>query len=253
MKKIYIGFGLNGVNADRYNGWDGKLNAAEYDIHDMGELAHQIGFFAVKQYFGEDATIQNLREAFKWARKQFRTEGGLLWFNFSGHGGQLLNHETLCLYDQQMLDTSIVKELRSFNKAVRVVAMYDCCHSGGLDKGLGLFTDFDVSEYRIKAMDPDVAILAADNVESRGVARVPKGESVVKCLMACQKDQSAYDGKRNGVFTAAVKAVFAKQSRGLDYQTLIGETTNYIVKMQLPRLVTVPNVDLFADTMNVFL
>ena len=75
-KKIYIGFGLNAVDADRYNGWDGRLNAAESDIHDMSAMAQMLNFDVVKTFQGENATLYNLRNVFKWARKQFGTEGG---------------------------------------------------------------------------------------------------------------------------------------------------------------------------------
>ncbi len=248
-KKIYIGFGLNGVNTDRYGGWDGHLNAAENDIQDMSAMAYNQDFDVIKKFIGEDATILNLRQAFASVRKEMGTEGGLLWFNFSGHGGQVMGHETICLYDQQILDTSLRKEFLSFPKSVRVVAMFDSCHSGGMDRGLfaqNLTNDFMI----IKAMPPDAAILAADNIEKK-VVRVPKGESTVKILAACQKEESAYDGAKNGLFTAAFKATMQKKE-ARTYTHIITETTALIAKMQRPRLVTVPDATLFRDDMTIF-
>ena len=92
-QKQYIGFGLNHVDENRYMGWDGKLNAAEFDIKDLSAIAKNLGF-ETKVFLGKQATVANLRQAFADARNAFGTEGGVLWFNYSGHGGQMLNLET---------------------------------------------------------------------------------------------------------------------------------------------------------------
>lgn len=247
-KKIYIGFGLNAVDANSYAGWDGRLKAAEFDIEDLSSMATNMGF-EVRPFFGKDATIENLRAAFAKARMDFGTEGGLLWFNFSGHGGQNLDRETVCLFNGQMLDTSLRSELQSFPKSVKAVALFDCCHAGGLDRGLGLQM-FDNQEFTVKAMHPDTAIFAANNLEKKAV-NVPKGASVVKYICACQKEESAYDGRQNGLFTAAFKSVMQADSR-ITYKKLIAQTAQLVASMQHPRLATVPNVARFSDNLIVF-
>ena len=152
---------------------------------------------------------------------------------------------------KQILDISLRTEFLSFAKSVRVVAMFDSCHSGGMDRGLFAQNISSQNFMRIKAMPPDVAIMATDNVEKK-VVRVPVGQSIYKMLAACQKEESAYDGQKNGLFTAAFKSIMQK-GNAKTYNQIFLETTALIQHMQRPRLVTIPDVQLFSDEMSVFI
>ena len=59
-----ITIGLNSVDSSHYDGWDGKLNAAEKDATDMQTLAKSVGF-TTEIIKGNNATRENVAAAIK--------------------------------------------------------------------------------------------------------------------------------------------------------------------------------------------
>lgn len=248
--KIYVGFALNEVNAERYKGWNGKLKSAENDIHDMSAIAQTYGYDASRIYLGANATTSNLRKVFKDLRKLLKNSiGATVWFNFSGHGGQILDHETICLYDGQIIETDLRNEFFSLGKTTKVITLFDCCHAGGLDRNM--FAAMTDVELTIKAIEPDIAIFAADNVVPSPRAVKKADRAMVKYLMACEKDESAFDGAKNGLFTAALKAVLASDKIPTYTQT-INKASQYTGDLQSPRIVTLPNSEVWSDSEIIF-
>lgn len=138
MSKGYsLHIGLNAVDPDHYEGWDGALNACVSDATSMEEIARSRGFDATK-LLDDDAT----REAVKDRLDELAATlvaGDKLVISYSGHGGSVRDRngdeddgldETWCLWDGQLLDDELNVHYTKFAPGVRIVVCSDSCHSG---------------------------------------------------------------------------------------------------------------------------
>jgi hypothetical protein len=76
-KGISIHIGLNRVDPDRYQGWDGQLNACENDARSMQAIAEQQGFES-QLILTEQATASHIRQALAKAAQQLEPGDMLL-------------------------------------------------------------------------------------------------------------------------------------------------------------------------------
>lgn len=88
-KGISLHIGLNYVDPEHYGGgWDGKLNACEFDARDMGgSLAGNVGFSATS-LLREKATRAAVIKFLKNSAEELN-KGDMLFVSYSGHGGQV--------------------------------------------------------------------------------------------------------------------------------------------------------------------
>src|SRR4051794_732714 len=88
MKKgLSLHLGLNFVDPDHYDGWNGELFACEADANDMTALAKSRGF-KTHTLLREKVTAKAVKDAILNASKKLKS-GDIFFLTYSGHGGQV--------------------------------------------------------------------------------------------------------------------------------------------------------------------
>jgi hypothetical protein len=142
-KGVSLHLGLNLVDPEHYEGWDGPLAACELDANDMATLAKSRGM-APTVLLTAQAKRERVLKGIRAAAKKLK-KGDLFFLTFSGHGGQVSDvsgdeedmaglgdkkDETWCLFDGQLIDDELYFELSRFAAGVRILVLSDSCHSG---------------------------------------------------------------------------------------------------------------------------
>ncbi|MET8022876.1 caspase family protein [Streptomyces avermitilis] len=229
--------GLNGVDRTKYGGWDGKLIACENDARDMEQLAKEAGIRERTTLLTAEATVDNVTAELRKAAKAL-TAGDLLLFSYSGHGGQVpdLNgpedesdrlDETMCFFDREYIDDELYKEFEGFAEGVRILCFLDCCHSGSGIRVREILSP-DAMEEQFQTTDPNQVETTArimpldkqaemydqnkeffDDIQRKLNAKDNRDLGATAVLIsACQDNQLAADGLRNGLFTATLLQVW---------------------------------------------
>ncbi len=225
MKKgLSLHIGLNYVNPEHYDGWDGELVACEFDAKDMQELAQNRGF-KTKILLREKATAKAVSDAITKAA-EILVAGDIFLVTYSGHGGQVpdLNgdegrygdsndhmDETWCLFDREHIDDERAALWARFKKGVRIVVLSDSCHSGSttrarptsrrgrMRKMPGYKAD---SVYKKNKSLYDAIQFGLKGTEQELI------KASVLLISGCMDQQLSLDGDRNGLFTETLKAVW---------------------------------------------
>ena len=228
---LSIHIGLNAVDPDRYNGWDGTLLACENDARDMARLAGKASFTVTEPILTRDATVENLTSALRDAAGRLK-KGDILFLSYSGHGGQVddLNgpddepdrlDETWVLWDRQFVDDELFALLGTFAAGVRVLVVSDSCHSESVVRAVpellsprALREQFGTDDpekvgerIRVMPLSTQVEVNSRDAALYEGIQKETQAKDTgqipasVLLLSACQDDQTAADGRRNGLFT----------------------------------------------------
>ncbi|MFJ3921881.1 caspase family protein [Streptomyces sp. NPDC090022] len=235
---ISLHIGLNRVDPDRYDGWDGKLVACENDARDMAALARGNGFEETV-ILTDQGTVENITGELRKAAGRLK-KGDILFFTYSGHGGQVRNtvggdteadrqDETLVFFDRQFLDDELYREFQKLAEGVRVVALLDCCHSGTAIESVREMLTPQALESQFQTRDPGQVEAASRMVPQwkqeelyerhRDVYQKLQRElAAVKgnggrapdavLIGACQDNQVASDGSVNGLFTEKLLKVW---------------------------------------------
>jgi hypothetical protein len=169
-KAISLHLGLNLVDPDHYEGWDGPLSACELDAHDMASIAKSRRM-APTILLTAAATRARVLGAIRSAARKL-AKGDLFFLTFSGHGGQVADvsgdeddmgelgdkrDETWCLFDGQLIDDELYLELSRFAPGVRILVLSDSCHSGTVVRAAPPVTDPARLGARSRLMPPAVA------------------------------------------------------------------------------------------------
>lgn len=230
---ISINIGLNRVDPDQYEGWDGSLVACEFDANDMVAVAEARGFEATK-LLTEEATSAAVASALEGAAAAL-AEDDVLLLTYSGHGGQVpdLNgddpdrmDETWVLYDRQIVDDELYALWALFRPGVRIAVLSDSCHSGSVARhvlagvrpeALALRANGgDGGQPRMRAMPDEVArdvYRVRKQMYDSIQQQLPAFESAdvtasVLLISGCQDNQTSADGDRNGLFTQTLLQVW---------------------------------------------
>ena len=133
-----LAIGLNSVDPAHYAGWSGDLTGCEPDARDMTDIALGEGLNA-ETLLTTQATRGSVLGKLDDLAKELKS-GDLLVVSYSGHGGQIPDHngdeaddgldETWCLYDGELLDDELHGAWKKFNAGVRILVFSDSCHSG---------------------------------------------------------------------------------------------------------------------------
>jgi metacaspase-1 len=230
--------GLNTVDPNHYDGWDGALAACEFDANDMESLAQSRGFETTKLLTGE-ATADAVLNGIDSAAGELES-GDIFFITYSGHGGQVpdgddeeidSSDETWVAYDRQIVDDELYELWGKFQPGVRIVVLSDSCHSGSVNKGI-TNAEPDVvpdpvataenaaqQDPRFRALPRDkmIATYRANKALYDGIQkRVAGSESTesqlgVTALLisGCKDHQLSRDGFSNGRFTEELKKVWA--------------------------------------------
>jgi hypothetical protein len=239
---ISLHLGVNRVDPTHYAGWDGILTACEYDATDMRRLAQAAGF-RTRTLLTAGCTRAALTSALSTAALLLGPGDIFLW-TASCHGGQLPARstgesdsldETLCLYDGQWLDNETHRALEQFPRAVRVVSVFDACHTGTPTRAK-----------RTTARVMPAAVALATYLQNRRfydglLADLRSGpratlEAATLALGASRDDQEAADGERNGRFTAALLRTWHSGAFIGDYLDLYTAIRRLMPPTQIPSI-----------------
>ena len=228
--------GLNTVDPEHYDGWDGALTACELDANDMESLAQSRGFETTK-LLTADGTAEAILSSIQSAASELES-GDIFFITYSGHGGQVpdgddeeadSSDETWVAYDRQIVDDELYELWGKFKPGVRIVVLSDSCHSGSVNKAITdeeSVQDLVATAEKAAQQDPRFRALPRDKMVNTyrnnkelydGIQkRVPGTESTesqlgVTALLisGCQDDQLSRDGFSNGRFTEELKKIWA--------------------------------------------
>jgi metacaspase-1 len=136
--------GLNFVDPNFYEGWDGQLAGCINDADAMVKIANDMKFDTVKRMVDGEAKMDAVLGYLHQKAKELQA-GDLLLVTYSGHGGQAPDSnedesdkydETWCLFDGQVIDDELGALWPEFKSGVRIVVISDSCHSGTVTKVL---------------------------------------------------------------------------------------------------------------------
>jgi len=223
--------GLNRVDPAHYNGWNGALNACEFDANDMETLAKSRGFETSK-LLTQEATAGAIIAAIEDAVSGLGP-GDIFLCSYSGHGSQVADtnddepdrsDETWVAFDRQIVDDELYALWGRFRPGVRIIVLSDSCHSGSVARRIDdevpdpvatrEAADRESPRYRAMPRDVMIATYRAhkdlyDGIQS-SVATAPKADigATVLLVSGCQDDQLSLDGFSNGLFTENLRAVW---------------------------------------------
>ena len=231
-KGISIHIGLNTVDPAHYNGWDGQLQACEYDAKDMQAIAEAKGFESTIM-LSQEATAETVSEAIRRAAGDL-DKGDLLFLTYSGHGGQVpdtnsdekgdATDETWVLYDRQLVDDELFSLWAEFDAGVRIFVLSDSCHSGSVTRDLfnalvpqivekGMVDDASPRTKDLPRDVQDATYRANEDLYRQIQSSHESGEDVdvgatILLISGCQDNQLSLDGDRNGLFTQTLLGVW---------------------------------------------
>jgi peptidoglycan hydrolase-like protein with peptidoglycan-binding domain len=231
--------GLNNVDPNAYNGWDGQLSGCINDSNGMKDLADSLGFSSTLLNDAEANSIRVLQEICTAARDL--QSGDIFLLTYSGHGGQVEDanaeeedamDETWVLWDRQVVDDELYCLWSQFAPGVRIVVFSDSCHSGTVAK-MVLARQIQQSRPRARgAPEPKARNLPLEVQEvvqekHRGIYNTvqylsgSKENSDIKAsvilISGCQDNQLSYDGDHFGKFTGTVLECWANGEFQGDY------------------------------------
>ena len=224
--------GLNRVDPAHYDGWDGALNACEFDAKDMRAIAESCGF-ETRTLMTAEATSDAVLTAISEAASEL-SAGDLFLCSYSGHGGQVPDRngedepdrsdETWVAYDRQIVDDELYAHWAKFAPGVRIFVLSDSCHSGSVTRRIDAPVPDPVSTREIaaaqspryRAMPRDVMVetyrantkLYDDIQEQVPGAEHTEPNATVLLISGCRDDQLSLDGFSNGLFTETLRAVW---------------------------------------------
>ena len=229
---ISVHVGLNRVDRTHYDGWDGALNACEFDANDMKAIADRRRFESTL-LLTEEATADAITSAIERAAQELES-GDLFFLTYSGHGGQVPDRneegerdrsdETWLAYDREIVDDELYTLWGKFRPGVRIIVLSDSCHSGSVMRNI----DADVPDpvatrdaaaaesprYRAMPRDVMIATYRAHKELYDGIpasvptSRVSEIQATALLISACQDHELALDGFSNGLFTENLLAVW---------------------------------------------
>lgn len=226
--------GLNVTDPEHYGGLLSPLDACVADAEAMRELAQAKGFGNSVVLLDAKATRKNVIAEITKAAKKLKA-GDIFFLSYAGHGGQIRDFnrdepggpdedsldETLCLYDAQLIDDELYRLWAEFAESVRVLTVFDCCHSGSMvrtqaNRLAAPSRDDRAPRVRAVSLRASAKIFRNNTETYRGILEElnaatggvttreldwPLSASVVQ-LSACQSNQLAEeDWSGNGLFT----------------------------------------------------
>jgi hypothetical protein len=231
-KSLHIG--LNKVDPAQYDGWDGALNACEFDANDMKAIADSRGFDS-DILLTSEATSDAVIGAIERAAGELDS-GDIFLVTYSGHGGQVPDKddgdepdrtdETWVAYDREIVDDELYALWAKFKPGVRILVLSDSCHSGTVTRRMEAEVPDPVATRqtaeaqspRYRAMPQDVMLATyrehADLYDGIQKATPDTSDADVSAsvllISGCQDDQLSLDGFSNGLFTENLLGVWDK-------------------------------------------
>jgi metacaspase-1 len=259
-----VSVGLNSVDPNHYDGWDGRLNACEADAKDMKGIGDDLGF-ETKLLLTKDATADNVIGAIREAAGELQS-GDIFVYTQSGHGGRVRDtggdepdakDETWLCYDRQIIDDELYALWADFKPGVRIFVLSDTCHSGTVTKAQfyeEILIPETVNRGLIDAKEPQPKAMPAEREDptyeqNRDLydsiqKEVPEAEdadveATVLLISGCQDNQFSMDGERNGAFTGALRKVWDEGEFAGSYRKFHREIQDRLPPSQSPNFYVV--------------
>ncbi|MBZ5667897.1 MAG: caspase family protein [Acidobacteriia bacterium] len=261
-KGISLHIGLNRVDPVHYAGWKGELVACENDARDMETIASAQGF-ATQCLLTKAATCSAVLDAIEKGAKEL-VEDDFFLLTYSGLGGQIndVNNdepdgldETWALHDRELVDDELYAMWSRFRPGVRIFVLSDSCRSGTMTKAMFLnpVSFLPHLERRVRAstgpslrpkfLPPDVqskiykerATLYNDIRRKTPPRAKVNLECSVILISACQDNQVAMDGTKNGLFTETLLKVWDNGSFIGGYHHFRNEIAGFLPPTQSPK------------------
>lgn len=215
-----LAIGLNAVDPDGYDGWEGKLGACEQDADDMCAIARAQGYDArilKRSQATSAAVLAELADAARTVQA-----GEHFFLSYSGHGGQVPDtngdepdryDETWCLYDRMLLDDELYLMFGRFAPGVRILMLSDSCHSGSVAREAlrgrspaprGEMLPKWLPLPKAEAIYRNRKDLYDSLQQLAGPAEQGQVGASVLLISGCRDDEVSYDGAVNGAFTTQV-------------------------------------------------
>jgi metacaspase-1 len=264
-RNLSINIGLNRVDPNKYEGWDGLLSGCINDANAMRAVATRQGFSSLRLIDAE-ATRAAVIRAVAEAAKTLES-GDTLLLTYSGHGGQVPDKnsddadgrdETWVLYDGMLIDDELYQLWSSFQPGVRIIMISDSCHSGTVLR-MTAFREALTSQIPlagrssmgVRLIPPQVATAvynahpeiyeAAQFSAFRG-DRANVGASVI-LLSGCQDDQLSGDTGEGGVFTLTMLDVWRNGNFSGGYKDFVNQIKSLMPQEQQPNFATTGRKD----------
>jgi len=258
-----IHVGVDRTDPDHYAGLK-SLRAAEHDARSMAALARAQGYDPAALLLGPDATLEAVRDEIANAASVLEA-GDTFLFTFAGHGGVVPDanldrpggvDRTMCLYDQQLIESLVHADLARFQAGVRVIIVTDSCPcvatvKAAPDAPTRKLPRNGDGTGDVRAVPGDLALMIYRHHRTTydgwyAKARAARGPSFmvpILALDACQDLQEARESETHGRFTGALLAAWNDgaylASPRPSYRDLVDRVTTLIADpSQVPRLST---------------
>ncbi len=246
--------GVNLVDEDHYQGWNGRLYGCENDALFYYEQARKEGCITSKVLLSSDAsnlpTSTNVLGFLDQGIRELRS-GDNLFITYSGHGGILedknfdeedFQDETWCLFDRQLLDDELYNKFSRFKHGVNIFVISDSCHSGSIVKSAGPLVETRPQLARVAPKQQLFNAYKANRsvyepLMKRPIVRGSEIAAAVLQLGACQDDELAMEDGEHGLFTKTLMKVFERTGAPASYQELFFRTRRALNGIQKPNLV----------------
>lgn len=216
------------------SGWEGPLLACERDAKDMQKIADSQGFQS-RLLLTKEATSKSVTKELRRAAKEL-SAGDSFFLTYSGHGGMVPDisgdeldgvDETWCLFDRQFIDDELASLYAEFKAGVNIYVLSDSCHSGTVTRALPRAEPHLTEEenkaifgvekptFRLMNRETSMAVYYAreefyDEIQNKLKHVTPDDiKANIRLISACQDDQEAADGLKNGKFTEMVKKTWS--------------------------------------------
>ena len=255
-----IHIGLNSLDPRAYRGFDGRLRSCESDARAMQLLCLAQGL-SPRQILTAEATRDRVLGELRQAAAEL-TGGDLVVVTYAGHGASFEDRtrgeddrrdEAWCLYDGYLIDDEIHAALTQFVAGVRVFVVSDSCFSGTvtrIPKEAGdphqtptapLAASAHGRDRRLRRDLADAVYRANRAVYEQRKASVAAAQAhepaaSVLLLGACQDSQTAQELPDQGVFTAALLAVWDRGAFVGDHRALHARVRDCLPATQVPSL-----------------
>jgi hypothetical protein len=267
-KGISIHIGLNHVDPDAYDGWNGQLDGCINDARAMKKIADQQGYqstMLIDDQATSDAVIENIAQA-----AQALSSGDMFLLTYSGHGGQIddINgdeedgkDETWVLYDRMLIDDELYSLWGQFEAGVRIFMLSDSCHSGTVAKmrswqaiQKARQASMPPGRYRANGSLPKIKAIP-QRVQNKAYLHhqrmyntlqwaAGRGDratigACVALISGCLDNQESGDSPENGTFTAQLLDVWADGAFSGDYEKFWKDILREMPPEQSPNFYTV--------------
>lgn len=263
VRGVSLHVGVNAVDPAHYGEHVAPLSFCENDATAMEELARAQGF-GTQTLTAERATRAGVIGAVEEVARDLH-EGDIFLFTVASHGSQVpdINEdelggpdqdridETLCLYDGQMIDDELFRLWSRFRQGVRIVGVFDTCHSGSVirapvparqpeggarARAVSLGASYQVYLRNRAFYDalPDARKRGPDEAVLARELDFPLAATVLQ-LSACQSNQEAMESLGNGHFTRSLLDAYAAPASRYGYSGFVDRVASRMSAAQTPK------------------